>query len=122
MGLGHVLYMRREYVAAEPIYQRALTLEEAARGKDKTGSILPLIALGDNAYCRMEYAKAEPFYRRALAIAEKEAGAESLETANALDHLALLLRQTDRNPDADAAESRAKAIRKKREDAKKVRQ
>ncbi len=66
-------------------------------------------------YAQGRYAEAEPLYRRSLEIREKALGPEHPNVATSLNIYAALLRATGRNAEADKMESRAKAIRGKRD-------
>ncbi len=89
-NLAEICRATGEYAQAVPLYQRALTLEEAARGADH-----PLVATILNnlagLYQRQgQYAQAEPLYRRALTLREKLFGAEHPQIAASLNNLANL--------------------------------
>ena len=59
------------------------------------------------------YGEAEPLYKRALAIWEKALGPEHPDVAKSLANYAALLRETDRDVEAEMLEARAKAIQAK---------
>ncbi len=61
------------------------------------------------------YAEAEPHYQRALAILEKVLGPEHPDVATSLENYAALLRETEREDQAEEMEARAKASRAKYE-------
>jgi len=67
-------------------------------------------AQGYEYYLQGKYAQAETFYRRALAIHEKALG-DHPELARTLDNLALLLKKSKRDEEAQAAEDRARQLR-----------
>jgi tetratricopeptide (TPR) repeat protein len=62
-------------------------------------------------YNQGKHAKAEPLYRRTLAILQKALGPEHPSVATVLENYAILLRETDRNAEADKLKARARAIR-----------
>jgi len=78
------------YAKAEPLYKRALAINEKTLGLEH-----PTTAIGLNNLALLNrnqdlYAKAEPFYQRALAIMEKALGPEHPNTAKNLINLSLL--------------------------------
>jgi tetratricopeptide (TPR) repeat protein len=77
------------YLEAEPLYKRALAIDEKSLGPDHptVGTRLNnLAALYD---IQGRYAEAEPLYKRALAIAEKALGPDQPEVGGELNNLAL---------------------------------
>ena len=61
-----------DYAKAEPLYQRALKIDEKALGPDHP--ILPALNNLAELYRSMgDYAKAEPLYQRALKISRESA-------------------------------------------------
>ncbi len=101
------------YAEAEPVYKRALAVQEKALGPahpDVAGSLNNLAVLYD---AQGRYAEAEPLYERALAIKEKSLGPDHPNLAKGLDKYAALLRKTGRGAEAANMEARAKAIRAK---------
>ena len=78
------------YSKAEPLYLRALAIDEnvlTPEHPDTAASLNNLALLYEN---QGLYSKAEPLYLRALAIREKALGAEHPDTATSLNNLALL--------------------------------
>ncbi len=77
-----------DYAKAEPLYQRALKIEEkVARAGTSRNRNQPQRS-GVDYYDMGDYAKAEPLFQRALKIREKALGPEHPATAASLDGLA----------------------------------
>ena len=68
------LMLAGDYAGAEPLYRRALAIDEKALGPDHPGVAIDLNNLAALLYTKGDYAAAEPLYRRALAIDEKTLG------------------------------------------------
>ena len=78
------------YAKAEPLYQRALAIDEKALGPEHPDTATSLNNLAVLYDAQGHYAKAEPLYQRALAIREKALGPEHPDTATSLNNLAEL--------------------------------
>ena len=70
-----------DYAKAEPLYQRALKIDEKALGPDHPDTATALNNLAGLYQSMGDYAKAEPLYQRALKIDEKALGPEHPDTA-----------------------------------------
>ncbi len=66
-------------------------------------------------YSQGRTSKAAPLYQRSLAIREKALEPQHPEVVTSLENYATLPRETGRNNEATKMETRAKAIRAKRE-------
>jgi tetratricopeptide (TPR) repeat protein len=115
-NLAGLLRDTNRMAEAEPLYRRALTIDEKSFGPEH-----PNVATGLNNLAGLisdtnRMAEAEPLYRRALAIDEKSFGPEHPEVAIRLNNLALLLRATNRMAEAEPLYRRAQTpgIEKKR--------
>ena len=99
-----------KYVEAEPLYKRALAIDEKAVGPEhpEVATILDNLASLYDAQGR--YAEAEPLHKRALAIAEKALGSEHPDTATSLNNLALLYQDQGKYAEAEPLHERALAI------------
>jgi CHAT domain-containing protein/Tfp pilus assembly protein PilF len=101
------------YSTAEPLYQRALAIDEKALGAEHphvAGSLNNLAGL----YQYMgNYSTAEPLYQRALAIDEKALGAEHPHVAGSLNNLAVLYTSMGNYSTAEPLYQRALAIDEK---------
>ncbi len=108
--LGILLYRKSRWREAEPLYRRALAMDEASYGADhpQVATDLNNLALLLNTTNRL--AEAEPMFRRALAINEARYGANHHYVAPHLNSLAGLLRDTDRRLEAEPLFRRALAI------------
>src|SRR6266542_201961 len=76
------------YVEAEPLYQRALAINEWTLGPDHPDVATVLNNLALLYSCQGKYAEAELLHRRAIEIRGKVLGAEHPEVANSLENLA----------------------------------
>jgi tetratricopeptide (TPR) repeat protein len=109
-GLALWLNNRTEHGEAEPLYRRALAIDEKSFGPEH-----PNVARGLNNLALLlrdtnRLAEAEPLYRRALAIDEKSLGPEHPNVAIRLNNLAALFRATNRLAEAEPLCRRALAI------------
>ncbi len=87
---GNYLYERGQFVEAEPLYLRAVSIREQVLGSDhpdvaRSLSDLALLYLGQG-----KYEQAEPLYRQALAIQEQTLGPGHPDVAIILNDLAML--------------------------------
>jgi tetratricopeptide (TPR) repeat protein/MinD-like ATPase involved in chromosome partitioning or flagellar assembly len=104
---------RAEHGEAEPLYRRALEIDEKSLGPDH-----PNVARGLNNLAALlrdtnRLTEAEPLYRRALAITEKSFGPDHPNVAIGLNNLALLLSDTNRLTEAEPLFRRGLAITEK---------
>ena len=111
--LGRLLDDKARHREAEPLYARALAIDEKRFGPDhpRVAAHLNNLALLLSATNRR--AEAEPLIRRALAIDEKSYGPDHPEVAIRLNNLALLLSATNRRAEAAPLYARALAIKEK---------
>jgi tetratricopeptide (TPR) repeat protein len=96
--------------AAEPLFLRALALQEKSLGSDHVNCILVLIQLAGVYVQQDKFADAEALYVRAIAIHERKMPDENVDLAETAEKYALLLRRMNRNDDADRWHARAAAI------------
>ena len=80
-----------DYAGAEPLYRRALAIQEKTLGPDHPLVAVDLNDLGSLLQGKGDYAGAEPLYRRAVAIDEKALGPDHPNVAGDLNNLAALL-------------------------------
>jgi nephrocystin-3 len=99
-----------EYAGAEPIFHRALTINEASLGRDHPEVARVLVSLGQLLNATNRYPEAEPVLRRALAICEASLGPDHPHVASSLNSLAALLYATNRHSEAEPLVRRAIAI------------
>ena len=89
-----VLYTEQgRYAEAEPLYKRALAIDEKALGPDHPDVATALNNLAGLYDDQGRYAEAEPLYKRALAIREKALGPDHPDVAASLNNLAALYRR-----------------------------
>jgi tetratricopeptide (TPR) repeat protein len=86
-----LLYVARgRYSEAEPLYRRALTIDETALGPEHPNMVSRFNNLADLYRVQGRYAEAEPLYKRALAVAEKALGPNHHHVGSVLNNLGLL--------------------------------
>jgi tetratricopeptide (TPR) repeat protein len=101
------------YTAAEPLFQRALSIQERALGPEHIELATPLAHLASLYVTRGDYAGAEPLYRRVLTIIEATLGHEHPDLAATLESYGTLLRKMGREAEAVRMGARAKSIQAK---------
>ena len=79
-NLAALLQAKGDYAGAEPLYRRALAIDEKALGSDHPGLAIDLNNLALLLQAKGDDAGAEPLYQRALAIDEKTLGREDPNT------------------------------------------
>ena len=95
------------YAETEPLYQRALHIQEHALAFNHSDVAQSLNGLA-NLYKRQgKYAQAEPLYQRALHIWEQQLGPEHLDVARLLYNLGELYREQGKYAEAKAFSQRA---------------
>jgi tetratricopeptide (TPR) repeat protein len=88
--LARLYYKQEQYALAEPLYKRALAINEKAFGPespDVAANLNNLAYLYDK---QGQYALSEPLFKRAMAIYEKSYGPDSPELAQILKNLETL--------------------------------
>ena len=98
------------YEEAEPLFRRALAIDEASNGPNHPKVAIKLNNLAQLLQATNRLAEAEPLMRRALAIDEASYGPDHPNVASALNILALLLKATNRLSEAEPLMRRALAI------------
>ena len=111
--LGLLFYTKARYSEAEPLYRRALAIDEKRSGPDHPNVATDLNNLALLLKETNRHAEAEPLYRRALAIAEKSFGPDHPDVGNGLNNLAGLLTGTSRHAEAERLFRRALRISEK---------
>ncbi len=102
------------YAKAEPLYQRALAIQEKTLGPGHSSTAALLNNLAQLYYYdNQQYGRAEPLQRRALAIREKTLGPRHPATATCLDNLSAIYSAQGRFREAEPLCTRALAIREK---------
>ncbi len=97
----------------EPLYKRAIAIDEKVLGPEHAGLATDLNNLAGLYHAQGKYAEAEALYQRSLTIREKTLGPEHPDVAKGLENYAALLRRTGRTDEANDLDARAKAIRAK---------
>jgi tetratricopeptide (TPR) repeat protein len=110
---AYYLDSRAQYPQAEPLYQRALAIDEKASGPEHPDTATSLNNLAELYHAQGKYEQAEPLLQRALAIREKQSGPEHPDTAVSLNNLAGLYLALDKYEQAEPLFRRALAIREK---------
>jgi len=98
------------YEDAEPLFRRALAIDEASYGNDHLSVAIRLNNLAQLLQATNRLAEAEPLMRHALAIDEASYGPDHPDVAIDLNTLALLLQDTNRLAEAEPLMRRALAI------------
>jgi tetratricopeptide (TPR) repeat protein len=102
-----------EYRAAEPLYRRALEIQEQILGPEHPDTATSLNNLAILLDAQGKLAAAEPLYRRTLEIQEKVLGPEHPDTATSLNELASLLQAQGKLVEAEPLYRRALEIQEK---------
>jgi tetratricopeptide (TPR) repeat protein len=108
--LGSLFYTKALHSRAEPLYRRALTIDEASLGKDHPRVATDLNNLATLLRDTNRLGEAEPLMRRALAIDEASYGKDHPTVGRDLNNLAQLLRASNRLGEAEPPMRRALAI------------
>jgi tetratricopeptide (TPR) repeat protein len=110
--LAGLYYHQGRYNDAEPLYLRALVINEQQLGANHPNTATSLNNLA-SLYCSIgRYSDAEPLYLRALGISEQQLGANHPSTATSLNNLANLYESIGRYSDAEPLLVRALTINK----------
>ncbi|HEV8715352.1 MAG TPA: FxSxx-COOH system tetratricopeptide repeat protein [Candidatus Binatia bacterium] len=110
---GYYLCERARYAQAEPLYQRALAIQEKVLGSEHPDVALILNNLATLYDSQGQYAQAESLLRQALAIREKVLGSEHPDVAQSLNNLAMLYTRQGQYAQAEPLLRQALAIWKK---------
>ncbi len=111
--IGEYLYLRAQYVEAEPLYQRAITIGEKTLGSEHPDLAVYLNDLALLYDTQSKYTEAEPLYQKAIAIDEKALGPEHPNLAIRLNNLASLYKNQGKYAEAEPLYKRAIAIDEK---------
>jgi tetratricopeptide (TPR) repeat protein len=104
-----LLHEIAQYADAEPLFRRALAIDEASYGPDHPNVAIDLNSLALLLKDTNCLAEAEPLMRRALAIGEASYGPDHPDVAIRLNNLAQLLQATNRLAEAEPLMRRALA-------------
>ena len=111
--LGALKETQLRYAEAATSYRRAVELAESI---PKSSEAILAAYLNNMAAALLragDYASAEPSFQRAMAVLEQVLGPDHPQVAPCLGNYAMLFRATNRIPEADELEIRAKTIRAK---------
>ena len=108
--LGTLLYTKSLHAQAEPLFRRALAIDEASFGPSHPEVSRDLNNLAELLRATNRLTEAEPLIRRALMIDEVSLGPDHPAVAVRLNVLGLLLRDTNRLAEAEPLWRRALAI------------
>ncbi|HWY84922.1 MAG TPA: FxSxx-COOH system tetratricopeptide repeat protein [Roseiarcus sp.] len=108
--LGLLLKAKADYSEAEPVYRRALAINEAIHGPGHPDIASNLNNLAQLLQATNRLAEAEPLMRRALAIEEQNHGPDHPNVAIHLGNLGQLLKDTNRLAEAEPLMRRALAM------------
>ena len=114
MGHGHgaeLLLIRRQYVEAQALQNRALQIFEKKLGPAHVNTASALHNLGAIHLKQERYKEAEQYFRRALAAKEKLFKPANLSVAHSLDALSAALDGQGRQIEAERYKRRAQSIR-----------
>jgi tetratricopeptide (TPR) repeat protein len=109
-GLGLYLQARCRFQQAEPLYRRALAIDEASYGPEHPHVARDLNNLAFLLSVVDRLPEAEPLMRRALTIEEASYGPDHPRVAGELSNLAQILKATNRLAEAEPLMRRALAI------------
>ncbi len=112
-NLAELYRTQGRYAEAEPLYRRALAIDEKALGSDHPNVATDLNNLALLYHNQGKHAEAEPLYKRALAIDEKALGFDHPDVAMDLNNLAGPYHAQSRYVEAEPLYKRALAIWKK---------
>ncbi|MEM9938369.1 MAG: tetratricopeptide repeat protein [Pseudomonadota bacterium] len=108
--VGLMLKSQARHDEAEPLYRRALAIDEASYGPDHPSVAIRLNNLAGLRLATNRLDEAEPLYRRALAIDEASLGPDHPIVAIRLGNLAGLLQDTNRLDEAEPLRRRELSI------------
>ena len=112
-NLALVYGAQGRYAEAEPLYLRALAIEEEVLGPEHPHVATNLDNLAVLYLTQGKYAEAEPLHQRALTIRETVLGPEHPDVANSLNNLAALYEKQGNYAEAEPLYQRALAIQEK---------
>ncbi|NEX12732.1 MAG: hypothetical protein C1942_08635 [Prosthecochloris sp.] len=109
-NMGSYYHGRASYAQAEPLYRRALGIDEKVLGLEHPGVATDLNNLAGLLKAQGKYGEAEPLFRRALLIWEEQLGGEHPDVATSLNNLAGLFRVQGKYGEAEPLYRRALVI------------
>jgi tetratricopeptide (TPR) repeat protein len=112
-NLARLLHETNRQAEAQPLYRRAIAVDEKSFGPGHPIVAIRLNNLAESLRATNRLTQAEPLYRRALAIDEKSYNPDHPNVARGLNNLAALLLATNRLAEAAPAIRQALAIDEK---------
>ena len=109
-NLAEAYRAQGKYAQAEPLYRRALSIDEKVLGLGHPDTATDLNNLATLYFNQDRYAEAEPLYQRSLAIREKVLGPEDPNVASCLNNLAGLYQAQGQYAEAEPLLQRSLAI------------
>ena len=110
-NLATLYFSQRAFDKAEPLWQRGLSISEGFLGEAHPHLIQTLLTLGLVTQAQKKFDRAEPYYIRAIQIGKHALGAEHPSLIPLYERYASLLRQADREEEAQVVDRQAEAIR-----------
>ncbi len=110
-NLASLHFSQRAFDKAEPLWQRGLSISESFWGDAHPHLIQTLMTLGLVTQVQEMFDRAESYYIRAIEIGKRSLGAEHPSLIPLYERYASLLRQADRDEEAQAVDRQAEAIR-----------
>jgi tetratricopeptide (TPR) repeat protein len=110
-NLGALLHRQGKFREAEPLYRRALAIDEAALGPDHLTVAKDLDDLATLLTDQDRFADAEPLLRRALEIRQKRLGVNHADLIPTLENYAAILRRLGRHDRAQVYEGYVRDLR-----------
>ncbi len=107
---GNYLYERGQYLEAEPLYQRALSIREQVLGAQHPDVAQSLSDLGLLYLGLSKYERAEPLYQRALSIQEQMLGPHHPDVGVTVNDLAMLYFFQGKYDQVETLHQRARSI------------
>ncbi len=110
-NLASLYFSHRAFAKAEPLWQRGLSISESFLGDTHPHLIQTLVTLGLVTQVQKKFDRAETYYRRAIQIGKYSLGAEHSSLIALYERYASLLRQADREEEAQVVDRQAETIR-----------
>jgi tetratricopeptide (TPR) repeat protein len=110
---GRYLIDQGQYTQVQPLYQRALHIDEQVSGPEQRDTGVSLNNLALLYYLEGKYEQAEPLFQRALKICEQKLDPDDPEIAATLDNLGQLYERQGRYVEAEQYYQRALDIQER---------
>lgn len=110
-NLASLYFSQNAFRKAEPLWQRALGISESILGDKHPHLVQTLVTLGLVTHAQRKFDQAETFYIRAIRITEHSLNPQHPRLISLYDRYALLLRQTNREGEAEVVDRKIESIR-----------